>query len=518
MIILQINNVHTDILGTLPDVHWKGLENKLKFRPQGYQFSPQFNRKYYRCQQCKSLSIRHSCPTCGVLSSFSHRQWDGWKKQFWKGKKRTYFPSGLLSIVVEFLQGKNIPFTRQDIRVKPDRNANFEDSGIFERRQYQSEIITKAAKQTRGIIMAATGAGKTVVASGIIKELKVLPVVFFVTSIDLLTQAKESFEKALLLDGVPLKVGQIGGGIVDIKSVNVMTVQTAVRALGKSWNDYRFDSDDKNDETPIGKHREEIKGLLHECKLSFCDEVQHWRAKTCRDVASELHQAYYTFGMSATPYRDEGDDMLIQACFGKAFAKISASELIKQGWLMRPNIKMIHVRTKKSVYKTWMKLYKDQVVENKYYNESVAKIATAYINRGRLVLVLVQQINHGKALARMIPGAVFLAGASTKKKREAGIKNLRNKYISCIVSTNIFDEGIDIKPLDTVLLAGQGKSKTRAMQRIGRIIRPFENKETATAIDFYVHQKFLSDHAKERYKMYITEPEYAVEEIEPRLT
>ena len=100
---------------------------------------------------------------------------------------------------------------------------------------------------------------------------------------------------------------------------------------------------------------------------------------------------------------------------------------------MRPDIKMIHIRTKKSVYKSWMKLYKDKVVENKFYNESIAKIATAYINRGRLVLVLVQQVNHGKALSSMIPGSVFLSGKSTKKKREAGIKNLRNKYISCIV-------------------------------------------------------------------------------------
>jgi superfamily II DNA or RNA helicase len=423
-----------------------------------------------------------------------------------------------LSIVSSYFRENNIEFIRKDVRNVPERFANFEHSGAFEHRDYQAETIDLAVKKTRGIIMAATGAGKTVMASGIIKELRVLPVVFFVTSIDLLTQAKESFEKALLLDGQPLKVGQIGGGVVDIKSVNVMTVQTAVRALGKSWSDYRFDSDDKDDNTPIGKHRDEIKELLQECKLSFCDEVQHWRAKTCRDVASELHQAYYTFGMSATPYRDEGDDMLIQACFGKAFVSIPASKLIKQGWLIRPDIKMIHIRTKKSVYKTWMKLYKDQVVENKYYNEAVAKIATAYINRGRLVLVLVQQINHGKALAGMIPGAVFLSGASTKKKREAGIKNLRNKYISCIVSTTIFDEGIDIKPLDTVLLAGQGKSRTRAMQRIGRILRPFENKEKATAIDFYIHQKYLSDHAKERYKMYVTESEYVVEEIDPRLS
>lgn len=935
MVVLRINNIYTDILGDMPDGidsngkkidHWKGIETQLRFRPQGYQFSPQFNKKYFRCPECKCLFLKHICPTCSVENIFLHRQWDGWKKQFWRGKKRTYFPTGLLSLVIDYFKKLNIPFIRQDTRIKPAKNAQFESSGAFIDRDYQVDAIKKAVQKTRGIMMAATGSGKTIMAGGIMKELNVLPVIFFVTSIDLLTQAKESFEQALMLDGKPLKVGQIGGGVVDIRDVNVMTIQTAVRALGKRWDQtYKFDTESANDPTPIAQYRDEIVGLLHTCRLSFSDECvtgdavvitrkgpvridklfhhigqdilsvsnnsavwkkithfyskgrqkvikikltngktikctkdhlimtrqgwksaqsilvrdlilcsanavvdkklmseinlhpntpntylgiklkneqkkngnenskkastmppsvnagvnnrcscirehwnhslkdegieaiedsfmgtindpiygtsnypnkrnkqylapflethpcrflrnevrirdfiaitvynnlaglnsnrpilrdyrpdignmrtgdmenncrhselaatqslkkyipyrttttrkgshdlgstksdqsdlrggfvmtaaeihiqslytlrashrrksllsqigspinmdqlvsikpknvtkpyilkkepdkrlyqksrnssppvcdikyvavesvalcdteelvyditvedshcffannmlvhncQHWRAATCQLITRELHQAYYTYGLSATPYRDDGDDMLIQACFGRTFVEISASLLIRQEWLMRPDIKMVHIRTKKSVYKTWQKLYKDQVVDNKYYNESVAKIATAYINRDRLVLVLVQQVNHGKALARMIPGAVFLSGISTKKKRETGIKNLRNKYISCIVSTAIFDEGIDIKPLDTVILAGGGKSRTRAMQRIGRIIRPFEGKTKATAIDFYIHQKYLENHAIERMKMYVTEPEYVVEEIDPRL-
>jgi superfamily II DNA or RNA helicase len=183
---------------------------------------------------------------------------------------------------------------------------------------------------------------------------------------------------------------------------------------------------------------------------------------------------------------------------------------------------MVHVRGKQSIYKQWQSIYKDQVVENDMYNGMIANIANAYIKEGRLVLILVKHINHGKTIESMIPGSIFLSGNSPKKARENGIKSLRNKYISCIVSSSIFDEGIDIKPLDTVILAGQGKSKTRALQRIGRIIRKFEDengnkKEKATAIDFCIHQKYLKNHAIDREKTYQLEPEFSVEDIDPIL-
>lgn len=354
----------------------------------------------------------------------------------------------------------------------------------------------------------------TIVAGGIIQKLKVKPFIFFVTSIDLLIQAKESFEEILRDNGKRITVGQIGGGSINIQDINVMTVQTAVRALGEKWDkDHKFDSDDQDDKTPI-HNKADVLNLLKNAKGSISDECQHWKAETCQLVARSLENAYYTYGMSATPYRDDGDDMMIQACFGKNIVELSASQLIREKWLIRPSIKIVHVRGPKSKFRQWQQLYKDQVTENVEYNEMVASIANSYIKEGRLVLVLVQQIKHGKILSEMIPGSVFLSGTSSKKVREENINKLRNREISCITSTVIFDEGIDVRPLDTVLLAGQGRSRVRAMQRIGRIMRPFPGKTVATAVDFRIHQKYLLKHSIAREKMYRTEEEYNIEEID----
>ena len=248
---------------------------------------------------------------------------------------------------------------------------------------------------------------------------------------------------------------------------------------------------------------------------------QHWKADTCQLVARELKSAYYTFATSATPYRDTGDDLMIQACFGKKIEVITATELIEHPneYLVRPHIKMVHIKGKPSKFKQYQSIYKDRVVDNDYYNNCIANIANTYIDNDRLVLVLVQQIEHGKKLAEMIKGAQFLSGKSSKKKRITGLKNLRNHYIRCLIGSVIFDEGVDVRPLDTVILAGQGKSPVRAMQRIGRICRPYTypdgtKKTKATAIDFVIHDRFLFDHAKKREKMYRTEPAYNVEHIE----
>ncbi len=505
MIELRVGNIWVDIVGDLSVEDWKSIEHKLSFRPQNFMFSPMYNRWIFNDQ---GKRVR--------------RMWDGWKRQAWKNKKRTYFPTGLYSLVTGYFREREIQYRVADLRNKPSKNINIQLADAVEERDYQNRVITDACIQQRGIIQAATGAGKTAVGGGIIQRLGVAPFLFFVTSIDLLQQAKESFENFLTLDGKPLKVGQIGGGIIEIRDINVITVQTAVRALGAKWDkNTKFDADDSDDETPIESYAEELKNLIRSAKGVICDEVQHWRADTCQLIARELTNAFYIYGMSATPYRDEGDDMMINACFGKKVAEITASELIRKGWLIKPQIKMVHIRGKRSKFQEWQSIYKDQVAENDLYNGTIANIANAYIENKRLVLVLVQQINHGLRLKEMIPGSVFLSGQSPKGKRYREIEKLRKGEIRCIISTTIFDEGIDVRALDAVLLAGQGKSKVRAMQRIGRILRPWTDPETgvkktsATAIDFCLHQKYLKDHAVERIKMYRTEPEFEIEDIDP---
>ena len=78
------------------------------------------------------------------------------------------------------------------------------------------------------------------------------------------------------------------------------------------------------------------------------------------------------------------------------------------------------------------------------------------------------------------------------------------------IASVIFDEGIDVRPLDTLILAGGGKSPTRALQRIGRILRPYEGKKDAIAVDFMDNCKYMQSHSKRRLSIYKTEEEFKI--------
>jgi superfamily II DNA or RNA helicase len=184
----------------------------------------------------------------------------------------------------------------------------------FKARDYQADAINKSCEQQRGLVKCATGGGKTFIASGIIAELGVFPFVFYVTSCDLLKQAKDEIEKFVQLSGSPVSVGMIGGGKCEIKDINVMTVQTAVRALGGKYK--AFDDEDKSkDNTDIEDKRAVLRELIMSARGMICDEVQHWASETCQMISEASVNAHYRYGLSATPHRDLGDDILIDACF-----------------------------------------------------------------------------------------------------------------------------------------------------------------------------------------------------------
>jgi len=456
------------------------------------------------------------------------KEWDGtisavcWNAQFCHchtKKKGLHFHTGLLGKAVDFFRFHNIPFQRIDCRVLTPKTNRYTMSPSFEHRDYQLDVVNRVVGGnghkgiSRGIIKCATGGGKTGMASAIVAGIGVSPTIFYVTSIDLLKQAKDELEKFIWENGAPIEVGMVGGGKKDIKDITVMTVQTAVRALGGVWVKY----DDENfeqDDTDIGDVKDAVKKLIANCRLMICDEVQHWAAETCQIISDSSALCHYRYGLSATPWRDQGDDILIDACFGKCIVDISASFLIKKGFLIKPTIffsKIDNMRGMRNT--TYANVYKKAIVENEARNAQIVNLATRYYDSGRKILILVKQIAHGKLLEKLVPNSIFMHGGTGKKKREKHLDIMRKGLPQITIASVIFDEGIDCKPLDTLILAGGGKSPTRALQRIGRILRPYPGKKDAIAIDFMDNCKYMQGHSSKRASIYETEEEFNIEVI-----
>jgi superfamily II DNA or RNA helicase len=242
---------------------------------------------------------------------------------------------------------------------------------------------------------------------------------------------------------------------------------------------------------------------------------QHWAAQTCQVISDFSISARYRFATSATPFRDLADDILIDACFGKKLADINASYLIREGFLIKPTIYMVPISNARNCpFKSYPKVYRQAITDNPVRNQMIADMAIKFAEQGRVVLVLCKHIVHGKMLESLIPGSIFLRGETTSKKRKEHLDKMRRREACITIASVIFDEGIDVRCLDTLILSGSGKSKTRALQRVGRILRPYDGKTDAIAVDFIDHAKHVLSHSRARQAMYESEPEFIVKKMD----
>ena len=218
---------------------------------------------------------------------------------------------------------------------------------------------------------------------------------------------------------------------------------------------------------------------------------------------------------SASPWRDDNADLEIESFFGRNIVDISASYLIRNGYLVKPYIYFISQEYESQSSKmTYQNIYKNFITENEERNDVIKKVVEHLKKQGRTILILVKVKKHGKKLEDEIPDSIFIHGGHSGNKREDVLNKLRKKEIRTVISTSIFDQGIDVRALDALVLTASGKSSTRALQRIGRVIRKYENKENAIIIDFNDKIKYLSSHYQARRKIYKTEEEFEINDVE----
>jgi superfamily II DNA or RNA helicase len=386
-------------------------------------------------------------------------------------------------------------------------------------------------------------------AAGIMQRIGSKNQIFLAMASDLIIQTKDEIEKFLSVDGVPVEVGIVGAGKCEIRDITVVTVQSACAALGVKFEavDPDGSKESKKAKEKALANKSAILKMLNDAEVVIFDEVQHAACDTVKDVMSACKKSFYRYGLSASPWRDDGADLDIDAHFGRKYltdeqvkkikklqktdkeciesekgyiVSISASYLIRKGYLVKPLIFMIKLDGDRAPYLNYPKVYKRYIVNNADRNTLIKRMVLGLSeNKKNSLLVLVKQILHGKAIEKDVEGSLFLSGSMSTKKRKEGLEALRSNQLKTAIASSIFDEGLDVKRLNCLILAGSGKSSTRALQRIGRVIRPFAyddgtKKERAYIFDFIDSAKYISNHSRERMKIYKEEEEFEVKIVD----
>jgi len=265
----------------------------------------------------------------------------------------------------------------------------------------------------------------------------------------------------------------------------------------------------------------------------------HIASDTFVNISKWAKNAYYRIGVSATPWREDNADMLLEATLNRKNENnnISASKLISLGYLVPCTIYFVPI---KQIFqgKSYTKLYKEAIVNNMKRNKIACKIALKMRKeKDATILMLIQQIDHGEILLDilskhmnvekkainvkdpksqkdtlvMVSNIEFLSGKNNALKREAVKQGVKDGFVKILISSTIADEGLDLPNLNCLILLGAGKSSTRAFQRIGRVLRLFtdpitgKQKKRAIVFDFQDYTPMLRRHARKREKLYRTE-------------
>jgi superfamily II DNA or RNA helicase len=392
------------------------------------------------------------------------------------------FPLGLLQRVVTTLEEQGIKVTIKDCKNEPTQGFHFSWKGP-EPRDYQNKAVDEALAAGRyGIITLPTGGGKTLVGARLIHHLNVRTL-WVVHSADLVRQTASFLEKYL-----GIKVGMVGAGRRNWKTVTVATAQSLKKCIGEM------------------EAREWKPDLLIE------DEVHHAGAWESFQNIQRI-DAFYRYGLTATPFRTGADNLVLEAAYGSTIAHVSLTELQERGYLAKITVRAKQVTKEHMLPKSisdWQTLYTEGVVESLPRNKLVAEATAELLGEGRQVLIDVDELDHITFLdegalddADIMPTdktIVIVTGSTPPKERAEIYEKFRAGETDVLIGT-VLREGIDLPNASGVVLAGGGKSKVKLLQEIGRGLRATDQFEDCVVYDFVdEHHYVLFEHCQRRFR------------------
>jgi len=409
------------------------------------------------------------------------------------------FPTGCIPRVVHTLQQYDIPF--EVVRRLPEENGSLQAHGTLF--AYQQAMLKAALEHPYGILQAPPRSGKTCVAAHYLSALNRTPAVFLVNSIDLCHQARDELQKWL---GEP--VGLVGDGIFDPDKISVVSIQSAFSSLKRMGRVKPVRGKDPmaRDEQPLPNHKEATE-FIEAAVVRVCDECHAATAPSHFRLYQAMTSCCFSLGLSATPWSEEPDRVLIEAAVGPVVHRVTYEEVIDAGRLVVPHIEIARLPQKRyppgTAYPT---IYSDYIVDNPLRNQIIADFCARMVEDKHPTIVFVDRIKHGKLLADMT-GGILVTGSVSGTERKALWDRMRNRDLLLVIAT-VGKEGLDIPALDAAVIACGGGSAVRAMQAMPRVMTAAPGKDHAHVLDFWDQAKYLRQHAERRIALYSSEPSF----------
>jgi superfamily II DNA or RNA helicase len=438
--------------------------------------------------------LRYRKPGYIFSDAYRNHNWDGFNRLMTKGGR---FPAGLVPYVLTRLASAP---AINDTRVRPAPcDAIAPASLSVALAAHQEEAVSAGYREGRGIIDHCVGAGKSWVLAELVRRCGV-PALVLVHTKELLRQNFEVLREVL---DIPNFIGWIGDGQWEPNWITVATYQSINAAMRH--------------------YPKDVKRFMAQVQNVLVDECQHSLAPTYESVLKMTTEAYYRFGLSATPFRSDDDETFLKVTgwTGPVLSRVGPKEGVDVGRLVPADIYMVDYGAQDNGL-PWPRQYEVGLVEHYGRNKTIADIVAA---APKPVLILIERLKHGiqlkAALVRSLLDAPvknwatlgYINGTDTSKFRADMLKLFKLGSLRVLISSIILDEGVNLPDIRTLVLAGGGKAKHRLIQRVGRGQRKTEGKSSLIVFDMDDKGKYLGAHARRRAKTYEREPAYTLYRI-----
>lgn len=439
----------------------------------------------------KSFKIRN--PNAFFLRRYMPKGWDG--KQDYISDSGT-FNTGLLQQIVDFCKDEEWKVKVIDGRLLQPYKINIKPYlNDQEYRPYQLDCLShilnnqvEGIQFIRGVIKAATNAGKTNIIAGIYDCTKVKTIVIL-NSKDLFDQMVDDFPKL-----VPGKWGILKASDIQWNDIMICMAQTLVKRL----------SDHK------------IATKLREYGAVLVDEGDLADSATYKKILRTLYTTHIRLCFSGSvlvsdlaKYKIKNQN--IKSFFGSLLYEIRNDKLQELGYSSQIKIVINKGNTDKIPDSNFEDEYLYGIIKSKSRNGKIIKRIQYHLSKDRNnILITVKNHKHVSVLYKRIIKAIPHEHRiewvhHQRKDRPQIIKDFKEGRIKILVSSLIVKRGLNF-PLMTVMInASGGLSPENALQLLGRATRKHESKELTYFEDFYDQGRYLQRHSKRRINTYKNE-------------
>ena len=352
-------------------------------------------------------------------------------------------------------------------------------------RPYQSECINKSILHLKtsldsALIVAATGAGKSIIISEIAKEIHKLSnkkILILAPSSELVKQNREKY----LLTGNPASIFSASISKELKHPVIFGTPQSVKNSIEKFKGQFALTIIDESHGTT-----NTIKSILEELKLNN----PNMRVLGLTATPYRMNTGYiYKVGLD---YKALSEDYAINPFYDKLVYDISARHLIDSGYLTDVKIGTIgeHYDTSFLTLNSMGK-YNQKDLDRATLGQGrlTAHIVSDIVGQSRdrkSVMIFATSIKHCIEIMESLPSdlSAMITGETPKKDRESILKRFSKGNIKYLVSVATLTTGFDAPIVDVVALMRPTESASLFQQIVGRGLRLYENKKDVLLLDY----------------------------------